>query len=629
MLLKKFSLRQLSTLYLIIVGPLVAASTIGGLINGWLYVSANNYFDERLHYVAIQFIRTQVNRDLIFTLLTSSFLFAVTALLLKGEHRRRFFPYLYVLQLCVLASRLFFSNEWSVTTPLFGLSLPGFLWRRWLIWWSIAALALTFLLLAILTKLWKGRVAGRWPAGWFVRACGWMFLSALGTSAAANLASLAVQPDRATRPFNVIWITWDSVRADHVSCYGYPRPTTPNLDGLAREAVLFEKAIAQHNWTYPSYASMFTSMGIWEFPSRRLSLQLHTLAELLRNHGYRTVGFVQNWNLDGQFHFNQGFNAYFELPNRASPNLVNHFALRTINKLSQRQEPFFLFLHYEQPHFPAASRAPLIESLAGRSKSPFQSEFVRSPFPLLDEDEIYRLMYSNGKGWNPKAPDAEKKLQYLVDFYDANIRYTDEALGEVLDALKKRGVFDNSLIIVNSDHGEEFADHGKFGHGSRNLHPEVTVVPLVIRFPASMSIAPTRVAVPVQGLDIFPTVLTTVGIPLPQYISGRSLVPIEQIGSRERLAFSSAGKLVAVRSRRYALFVDYASKSPPRFFDLANDPQERSPLLHFEQKPAFLQMKAMADLWYERYGASTGAEHEKPKVSRELLERLKSLGYMQ
>ena len=115
-------------------------------------------------------------------------------------------------------------------------------------------------------------------------------------------------------PVNIIWITWDSTRADHLSSYGYPRPTSPQLDAFAEQAVLFETAIAQHNWTQPSYASMLTSLHFWQMPGWALSPDNVTLAEILQESGYDTFGFVQNPNLAAELHFDQGFDLYERLP---------------------------------------------------------------------------------------------------------------------------------------------------------------------------------------------------------------------------------------------------------------------------------------------------------------------------
>lgn len=351
-----------------------------------------------------------------------------------------------------------------------------------------------------------------WPSRVFARSCFGVFLAALILGLAVNVAAWSKHPEKPGRPLNVIFVTWDSTRADHLSCYGYSRPTSPHLDEFAKDAVLFETAISQHNWTRPSYTSMFTGLHNWDLPGHRLELPQLTLAEVLKSNGYRTFSYVQNPNLDAELDFNQGFDFYSRLSGSLPSQSMNHFALKRIDSISRHQDPLFLFIHYQEPHYPY------------REDNPFVDGFLQSRPHLLSEGQINRIMRSNGKkGWDATESDAQEKVQYLLDMYDASIRNTDEALGELIGVLKKKGLWENSLIIFNSDHGDEFCDRGQFGHAHKNLHPELTFVPFVIRFPNELGISPQRISVPVQNLDIFPTVLGVTGIPQTRRLSGRNL----------------------------------------------------------------------------------------------------------
>ena len=150
-----------------------------------------------------------------------------------------------------------------------------------------------------------------------------MFRPAAFLMVASALAAAAGCGGSGPGPVNIIWITWDSTRADHLSSYGYPRPTSPHLDALAEQAVLFETAIAQHNWTQPSYASMLTSLHFWQMPGWALSPDNVTLSEILQESGYDTFGFVQNPNLAAELHFDQGFDIYERLPDNTTPGEMN------------------------------------------------------------------------------------------------------------------------------------------------------------------------------------------------------------------------------------------------------------------------------------------------------------------
>lgn len=620
-------LQQLG-LYLSIFAPFLALSAIGGLVNGYLYVEENRYFGQGLHYIGTQFILAQVNRDLFFALLSSLALFVAVILFLKRFFAViSFLPYLYAIQLCLLVSRLIYFNEWTATIVRFGLPLPSIPLRKHVICGILFAFVLPFIFVRLVNLYRKGRAVqagGEWPSPKFVRRCVWMSLVAFGVGLTVNLAAWLVPLEKPPKPFNIIFITWDSTRADHLSCYGYSRSTSPNLDAFAQDAVLFETAISQYNWTRPSYASIFTSLNRSEFPRKGLSLSQLTLAEVLKDKGYHTFGYVQNPNLDRQLFFNQGFDSYVQLRPSTTSQLMNHFVMKRINSLSRLKEPFFLFIHYEEPHNPY------------RLKNPFIDEFVKSTNPPLRMEQIKRLMVSHGEEWDPiargwdrTAPDAEEKVQYIKDLYDADIRITDEAMGEILDVLKEKGLWENSLIIFNSDHGDEFNDRGQFGHSHKNLHPELTFVPLVIHFPKELGISPGRVSIPAQNLDIFPTVLGVTGIPLPQHISGLNLLPIRELDSDERMAFSIRTPCVMLRNSRHALRVDY-EKGSVSFYNLLDDPEERYPLLNLQENTAFLQMKAKADLWYTKY--SSEESKKKPgdnQISKELKQRLKALGYIQ
>lgn len=424
-------------------------------------------------------------------------------------------------------------------------------------------------------------------------------------------------PERHSTPINVIFVTWDSTRADHLSAYGYPRPTTPALTALAADAVRFDNAVAQHNWTRPSYASMLTSMHNWQFPGLALSSAQTTLSEILQANGYRTQGLVQNPNLSAAYHFDQGFDSYVEVNESETPAQMTDHAIGTLDGLARDEQPFFLFLHYQGPHYPY------------RSTSRFAQLFTRDDSIQVSPDEVMALMSSHGDGWDPSAPDADVRLRNIVDQYDGDIRETDAALRTLLDWLKEHASYHETLIVFNADHGDEFDDRGSFGHAHSNLYPELVHVPLIVRFPDSMQVAPQVVTEPVQNVDILPTVLATVGLEAPEGIAGRSLWPIEGIPSTRRLTFSNVGRVVAVRTAERALHADLRGTPRFSFYDRGKDPAELHPLEPPMNDPAFAHLRSAAMGWLGTFNENADKDPGEPaRVDERLLQRLRSLGYV-
>ncbi len=417
-------------------------------------------------------------------------------------------------------------------------------------------------------------------------------------------------------PPSVIYVTWDSVRADHVSAYGYARPTTPTLDRLAREGVLFETAIAQHNWTRPSYSSVLTSRHMWELRDMRMGPSELTLAETLYSYGYRTVGIVQNPNLSARFHFDQGFETYLEVAETKPARVISEAAIERLEPLRAAGQPFFLFVHYQGPHWPYDHG------------SPHASTFIRDDSTPIGSRQINHWMSSHGDGWDGGAADAPSTLRYIRDLYDSDLRETDDGMRVLFDWLAEHGLWDNTLIAFNSDHGDEFGDRGRFGHAHKNLHPELTYVPLIVRFPKALGVPSRRVAAPVQNLDILPTVLSVLGIPVPDVVKGRSLLPLDSLEDEDRIAFSSVGRYVAVRSRDYTLIVDLDEADPAyAFYAINRDRNETAPVRGGDDNPAFLRLKAAAAAAFDQNAAAPPAGDTAPR-DEELLQRLKSLGYV-
>ena len=319
---------------------------------------------------------------------------------------------------------------------------------------------------------------------------------------------------------NVIVILIDALRADQLGCYGYHRETTPNLDRFSKEAVTFKRATSQTSWTKPSIPSLFTSLypsrhGVLEGSSKDtkghitsdiLADSLLTLAEAFRGHGYSTVAFVHNAQLRGFLGFAQGFDLYQDRAGDAE-----HINVEFENWLDQRTGgSFFAYLHYLDVHWPYQPPAPY-DPMFGTYSSGIDFN--------TDEWKALRKDINNGR-----VNLSDEDLGKMVALYDGELRYLDDQLGSLFSDLRRRGLYTNSLVIVTADHGEEFLEHDKIGHG-QSLYRELLWIPLMIKFPGGKWHG--REVEDMAGLiDVLPTLADYLGWEPPADTDGRSLMPV-------------------------------------------------------------------------------------------------------
>lgn len=338
-----------------------------------------------------------------------------------------------------------------------------------------------------------------------------------------------------TRP-NVLFLSLDSVRYDDLSPYGGSglytgAATTPTLQALASEGVLFEQALSTTSWTLPAHMAMMTGLpdpvhGVTD-NHKRLDTGIVTLAENLKAAGYATGGFYSGPNLNPIFGFSQGFDVYanessnhpdlrvFADPNPGallpvhkashedvtSPNLIAAADAFITEQVAQ-DEPFFCFVHFWDPHYDYIAPA---ENEAKFTRPEFKRGAVTGTW---ERDKLKR-------DWDSQS------AADLVSLYHAELNYTDEYLARLFARLDELGVRDDTLIVLVSDHGEEFFEHGRWGH-QRTLHEEVVRVPMILRWPSGL---PSGVRVPAQvGLqDLYATVCDLVDAGLPSYATAGTL----------------------------------------------------------------------------------------------------------
>jgi arylsulfatase A-like enzyme len=425
---------------------------------------------------------------------------------------------------------------------------------------------------------------------------------------------------------NILLISLDTVRADHLSVYGYDRNTTPFLEDFAQDCLVYEQAYSASNWTLPSHVSLFTGVSMGKHGvgadatgiRKMVDPRLITLPEYLRAFGYHTSAFTNCGYLSASTHFDRGFEQFRwmeELIGRSHPfyaqqllgkywgRILNgiyhrhfyassdHGAKRTLKKwrewlnhIWKRDQPFFTFLHFFESHAPY------------RVPAPHRHTFRR----ITNED--MKLAEAHVNPWHfltGESPLTKEQFAILRDLYDATLFYQDCIIESIVHTLSDASVMDNTIVILTSDHGESLGEHGSLGHAGDCLFEPVIHVPLLVRIPGREERS-RRISYPVSHLDILPTILTLIGHSksfLDTQIQGKSLLETPQDTLEEQMVLSESLTVPlekiqriapeadlsvfdrywrAVRWRQYKLI--QSSDGAVDLFDLDEDPGETKDL---------------------------------------------------
>ena len=357
----------------------------------------------------------------------------------------------------------------------------------------------------------------------------------------------------------VIWITLDTLRADHLSCYGYDRPTTPRIDSLAGEGTLFERCISECPWTFPSYAAMFTG----RYPSitgattnlRVIHKAERTLAEIISAHDFATFSVVNSYWVGEKTGLGQGFDTLKEF---SVKDAKVAFKIAREWFTSHADEDCFVFIHLMDPHLPFVPK-----------------EKYRNTF---DPDYRGRFRYGTENYNQYELEDmdlTESEKVHLEALYDEEILGCDEDVGDFLDFLKVNGLYEDSLIIINADHGEEFWEHGGFSHGHQ-LYDENLHIPLIIRGPGFDG--GRKVSNTCAGFDVFPTILEWLELDTPGEINAKSLFEIMdgKVDTENRLLLSEqlyhGAEQKGVSTGRYR-YILHTLDNSEKLYDLTDDPE--------------------------------------------------------
>jgi arylsulfatase len=422
-------------------------------------------------------------------------------------------------------------------------------------------------------------------------------------------------------------VSIDSLRHDHLGCYGYARDTSPHIDQLAAEGVRFTNALSPTSWTLPAHMTLLTGLpperhGV-NVDGRRLQKEVLTFAEVLREAGWATAGFVSGPYLHSSYGFAQGFGRYDDAT-FVSPDVLSHRAVTSPGlvqlvigwlrewRRAEASAPFFVFLHMWDVHYDFIPPAPFDEM--------FDPDY---------EGDVTADLFSRSRDIHPGME--RRDLDHVIALYDGEIRYTDFHLGELLDHLAEQGLLDATIVLVTADHGEEFFEHGEKGHG-RNLYGETVRVPLVARWPAKIS--PGGVVDQLVTLEDVPrTLLSLLGIPAAPELArwGRDLSPLLDgpAGSvPRRAAFGDLhGQLAYLRTDSHKFISTLVGQRREELYDLRSDPAERRNLL--EARPG-LGGEFRAELWSWRGGsAHVDGFAEPAPLPPELELQLRALGYLE
>lgn len=444
--------------------------------------------------------------------------------------------------------------------------------------------------------------------------------------------------------FNLVLISLDTLRADRLGCYGYESPVSPIMDALAAGSCFFERAYAHAPYTHASHASMFTAL----YPSAHgvqsgndmLGVNLDLLAERLARQGWATASFNCGGLISHEFGFHRGFDLYCEIDpigdqytdgEPVNPNSFADGGRASLNRAfswleSMQDRPFFLFLHTFMVH---DYRPPMALAETFNSERPGGLELGL---------EIRSLM--NMERFRTKGL-SQAELRYLNNMYDATIRAADIMVGKVIDRLKALNLYDRTILVVTSDHGEEFLEHGSIGH-SKSVFDESIRIPLIVRAPGLP--AGVKVDSFVSHVDFLPTVLELLEVPCTGPIQGKSYLPLMR-GRKESDYLVFAEVDLPKRSQRACIVMDgwkyiegntdadlkFPAADQAMLFNLYDDPGERNNRIEQnprEAKNLLNMLRTLQGKSLEVHESLGGDEGSTQKLSESLKQMLREQGYL-
>lgn len=452
---------------------------------------------------------------------------------------------------------------------------------------------------------------------------------------------------------NVILLTIDTLRADVLNCYGYTKPLTPHIDKLAAAGIRFEQAITGGTWTQAAFPVMLTSSyaAMYGGCLGRLAAERPSPVTALAEHGYRTAAFSTNPHLSRATGYDRGFHCFSELkPAESDPplrwrkggqRLLRNRLVHSLSQLAgknmrparlyssaadvtdslgrwleQTEPPFFAWAHYMDMHWPY-----------------HLEETLTRPKEIAQAWQDLAIMYDRSNFTRKKTITTDQRNRF-VGLYEQSLQYLDTQIGRLMGCLAASGYDKDTIVIVVSDHGEEFLDHGRWGHWESNLYDEILRVPLIIRLPNGPQGA--VIGRQVRLLDLMPTILDLCGCPSPDGLMGTSLLPLWTQPDLDYAGETAISEMrrdpwhrVALRTETFKYIWDSKRPDQPLLYDLQADPGETQDVSQ-QYEREIGRFQACIDEHRRRVAETEpAAVIPEPEYDEEVTQRLRDLGYVE
>ncbi len=433
-------------------------------------------------------------------------------------------------------------------------------------------------------------------------------------------------------PYNIVFIIFDAAARSHFKIYGYFRDSTPFLTSLAQESIVFHNAFCQGTDTVLSTASLFSSL----YPIRHNLLSLNhrmpsgirTLAEVLKERVEKTAAYVTIPHMAKELGFSRGFDNYFQL--FLEPNFFpqreltsDQLSLPVLKWLQEnRSNSFFLYLHLWQPHEPYG--AP----------HPFTKLYDPHYMGMIKDGSLKTLKDVE----NRSLKITKRGMEHLKALYDEGLRFADYQLQKVVEKLRQLNIFDHTILVITSDHGEGFLQHGRMLHSS-TVYEELIQIPLIIKLPSKLKPLNHTVTSLVESIDLMPTMLELLEIPYgAESLDGKSMAPIifsSESFHKDFIFSRSAGEypLICIRDKRYKYilhFYNYQKNrdfSQDELYDLSEDSAEKKNLTN-ERPRVAARLRNHLLKWIEEK-SKIQYKPEKSQVEEKIKNQLRTLGYLE
>ena len=447
----------------------------------------------------------------------------------------------------------------------------------------------------------------------------------------------ACAPSQGTPTSRVLLISVDTLRADHLGTYGYIRDTSPNIDSLAESSWLFESAYVPIPRTGPSVAALLTGMFPINLDEWSIPDEMDTLAEVFADQGWHTVAAVDNATLSRDAGYAQGFNVYRETWEESDreidrTHLITETAIEHLRTFAQTGDPFFMWLHYVNPHLPYTP--------------PSDFDAVYTNDTHFDDSVLLPNTSGIVGGIRPDVYiEGEHRLAYYVSQYDGEILFSDDEIGKVLELVRNEGELSDTLVILTADHGEGLGEQNVyFEHGPYILESHVRV-PLVVSSPNEASNT-HRIERPVSTIDVAPTIFELAGISLPSFsgdriafpLAGQSLVLTQEgeLPDHRNNIFFASRAFWGVRSREWKMILRTRDDEDNlgefhQLFNLSTDYEETQNLYASEPRHAarlLRRVEARRGIQSNYEIGGTDSSNRYKRLTEEALENLRTLGYI-